>query len=422
MATSFQILSAMLLQLTINWIGKNSYDFGYMGISQLSKQSALFNFILRTLSPPIFIFILALGIFKIDFITSEFLQNIWMISIYYTLINFLFALISGSFVRVSAYQFLFFISSHTLSILISYKLYEIYIIDPNKLLPSSDNFISEFWLIIMLFIYKISNKIETNNEKNLTNRFLKSYKKIHKKTYHLLTVDIKNNPLLTTLFYSIAIYENINRNFIFRYFERIFFPFLKAKTTGIMQVHSNKILSDEESIKLAQKFLLKKFQKAKKFTNNSPQILLKRDGIDFLVREYNTKRYSEQIWKIYEDLILNLPLPTSKNKKVSWLIIRATFKDKNYDSIGALNDILEACTIKPCNKNLWEKLNYFSFQREHYFFLREVLETLKKTKNKLLKQKDIPTNDLQKFIKQLDEIYQKLDILSLAECLEENSY
>ena len=57
---------------------------------------------------------------------------------------------------------------------------------------------------------------------------------------------------MKALIYSIMIYENFNRSRFARAIERIVFRHSsKLHTYGIMQVQSNKVLTDEQSIVLA---------------------------------------------------------------------------------------------------------------------------------------------------------------------------
>lgn len=64
-----------------------------------------------------------------------------------------------------------------------------------------------------------------------------------------------DNRLLCILLYAIMIFENFNRVRIVRWLERVKIVMGRTATTGIMQVKSDKYLSDEESIQLAYKMI-----------------------------------------------------------------------------------------------------------------------------------------------------------------------
>lgn len=87
-------------------------------------------------------------------------------------------------------------------------------------------------------------KIQT--KKRFLNKNLKYFSQASKK------YRIKLDILL-----GIAILEDMNRPSIFRILERTFHYILPIRTFGLMQVHSEKPLTDKESIFLAAKLLSK---------------------------------------------------------------------------------------------------------------------------------------------------------------------
>ena len=72
---------------------------------------------------------------------------------------------------------------------------------------------------------------------------------------HLLPERYHSDVLLKVLFYTVLTLEDSNRPSWFRTIERLFFWTGRVKTTGIMQVKSDRILSDEDSILLGSELI-----------------------------------------------------------------------------------------------------------------------------------------------------------------------
>lgn len=74
---------------------------------------------------------------------------------------------------------------------------------------------------------------------------------LQRRFHDLLPTNFNEDPLLCSLFYSIMYLEDTNRPAWRRKIERLLFVTRQVKTTGIMQVQSEKYLSDNESVRKA---------------------------------------------------------------------------------------------------------------------------------------------------------------------------
>jgi hypothetical protein len=254
--TIFQISAALLLCFIVGFLGRLSRGFGYANLSNLSIEGNFgFNLVLRILSPSIYISFLAIFLYKLGI--NDFVKNIWLISLWYAIFNIGISIFLGKFALVK--KFLYF-SIHIISVFISYYFYALALSRGLEfILPEAGNFRTEIWLIILLFFYALLNKYEPNQATyyESKNNFLKRrYAYLYKHYKNSLLSNFTENKFLENLLFAIMIIEDINRNRIFRFFEKILFPFGFVKTTGIMQVQNNKLLSDEESVKLAQEKIL----------------------------------------------------------------------------------------------------------------------------------------------------------------------
>jgi hypothetical protein len=108
------------------------------------------------------------------------------------------------------------------------------------------------------------------------------------------------------LTYSIIIHENYNRPKIARIFENFASLFKRAGTYGIMQVKSNKKLSDSESIVHGLKILNKIFTRVKASTKDkNPDYKYPNYLMDCIVKRTawhynNSDDYAEEIALTYE--------------------------------------------------------------------------------------------------------------------------
>ena len=133
-------------------------------------------------------------------------------------------------------------------------------------------------LIVYTFVKHIlDNKVKQDDiltrrqlEKYIINQFEVLYKR-----YRSIMNISRENRYAWIIIYAIMIFENFNRGGIFRRFERIKLKIVGRATVGIMQISSDKDLSDEESILEAYKKIMK-YGKEKeiKFLNDIPSLLL----------------------------------------------------------------------------------------------------------------------------------------------------
>jgi hypothetical protein len=161
-------------------------------------------------------------------------------------------------------------------IIISTIIYNNFIDSVDSLLPDFTQIKNEIWLLIIIFIYELGNGFEGKTPKNeifeATNAYLPEIKS-RKKKYILQNFKRLNNEYgkiideisssdssFRLVIISILIFENFNRPRIIRFLERIWVRFSKAKVTqGIMQIASDKPLSDLDSVRLGTKYLFSKY-------------------------------------------------------------------------------------------------------------------------------------------------------------------
>jgi len=159
------------------------------------------------------------------------------------------------------------------------------------------------WVLIFIFVYimlkdKLNITIKTDNKrkiKNYDDYIIVSYAKLKNKYSEYVVCDIK---LLIPVVYSIMVFNSYKRPSLFRKIDYIRYNFNgKKDKLGIMQVKSNKYISDEESIELSIKKLLKIYNKL-----SSDKKLNKKDLVSDLLKEYD-KSNADTILDIYNIIV-----------------------------------------------------------------------------------------------------------------------
>ena len=242
---------AFILFFIVNWLGDHSkpLDMGYVHIS-LSMQddtAPMFNYLFKVLAPVIFI-VLVSALFSSLKIPSFYYKIYWVV-IEYWAIRFLVLLIKG---RISLLnwpvQILYWVSSIGLAIAI-YSLFD----KVTYILPSRESLIEQLWLVIILFLYTIFNKLSLRRkgtEERISRYIRNKYLYFHSK-YQSLLNDLDDFSQATV--YSIMIYEDFNRPRVARCLESILFRKSHSiHTYGVMQIASDHCLSDEESVLCAK--------------------------------------------------------------------------------------------------------------------------------------------------------------------------
>lgn len=282
-----QVSLSIFLFFIINWIGKYSYSLGYLSISIFLKvdEAPAFNFIIRILSPVVYLFITSAILYALNL--DKYTYNFYLVSLYYILFRLMFNVLTERTLLLNWYrQIIYWIGI----MILSYYGYKKIIITKENLLPDFSNLSNELWIVIIVFIYQIVNKIESSNESTIVrkeNYLFSKYRHFQKK-YDNIISKLKNKRLIV-LAYSILIYENFNRPYIARIIENIRFVVTsKPHTLGVMQVYSGDLINDTESVRLGVEKIMRNYTEM--LTNPKEEYIDK-------------SKYSSSEYSILEDLI-----------------------------------------------------------------------------------------------------------------------
>ncbi len=254
-ATTHFIL-ALLLFFFVNWLGKRAEPMGYIQMSVVIQEDTapLFNYLFKVLAPVVYIVLLTAIFQKIGL--DAFVEKIYFVVIEYWLIRLLAVILLGH-VRLTNWitQIVYWASSIGLALW-----FQSIIDQAGSILPDPKSLLEELWVLIIVFLYSIFNKItisrsgsQRRKERYIERQFLKFRDK-----YANIVSSCCNSTIIEAITYSIMIYENFNRPGTARFIERtIFCKSKKRHSFGIMQVLSDRSLTDEESIELGIKIIKK---------------------------------------------------------------------------------------------------------------------------------------------------------------------
>ena len=144
------------------------------------------------------------------------------------------------------------------------------------------------WFLAIIFIYKmckdreVFSNISNHDMKEIgRNTVLVNYAKFKDKYFDECNYSNKD---ISNIIYAIMIYENHNRGKVLRNYDYFMFKVNgKKNKLGIMQVESNKFISDSESIDIVHKKIEKIYDKHKKGK--------KKVDIKNIIKEYDKENY-----------------------------------------------------------------------------------------------------------------------------------
>lgn len=258
----------------------------------LSTTNLGYNLFYRILSPTIFISLATLVLYKIGL--PHLTKNIWLVPAYFWAINLITLILMRRFPLVNK---LLYLVIHISSIAIAFWVYDNALkYGPSAILPDPGNFRTEWWFIFFAYVYSLLNNFNPNYnaETQRRNKFISNrFKSLSKKYNRLLKKEFRNSKFLFKMFYSIMLVEDINRPPAARLLEKILFPFGFIKTTGIMQVTSDKLLTDSQSISKAQDIVLKSYKKHAPLTTYEYELVTK------IAQDYNNGSYGINVGEYF---------------------------------------------------------------------------------------------------------------------------
>lgn len=235
----FFIILAIAVVFIVNLFGSLMKDKGYSSMHTfMSTEQRVFNVVFRVVAPVVVWCFLVWALSYAGF--SIYAQNSWFVIVYYWCIRvflcFVFGqrdepIVSGTLPKAA------------LSCFLAYYFAQFIIgVDVMKLIPSTESVVFQFWIMVAIVA------IGLVSGKKAIFDYEKQFYDIQRMAEYLLPERFQQDIALQALFYSFAMIEDCYRPKPYRRLERVAARLKLAKTTGIMQVKSDKVLSDKESI------------------------------------------------------------------------------------------------------------------------------------------------------------------------------
>jgi hypothetical protein len=297
----FNLVLAILLFFVVNWIGLHAVDFGYTTTTLFEdvSESVAMNFAVRVLAPSVFIVAVSAGLVASG--AAWLREGIYQTVIFYFAIRMAAIFIVGRQELVSWYRFVVYATAGVGFALLAYN----YLIKPNRsLLPDLNTAGNELWLAILAFLFAIGNKVEFGSELSARRRngfIRRRYERARRRWGPEIEAEAAD-PLLRLLIYAVIIYEDYSRPPVIRAVERWLPQKRGGRTTGIMQVASDRPLSDDESVALGIERLVTAWGNAANQASGS-----KYEVVWTVLAEYNKdESYIERTLEVMEILAIRI--------------------------------------------------------------------------------------------------------------------
>lgn len=246
---------AIALFFGMNWIGHHSLSAGYIQLSVLVKsdEAPAFNFLYRAFAPIVYITLCAAMLYKVK--ADWAVKDIHLVVVYYFVVRLLFNVVTG---RARLLNWGIQLAYWVTSIPVAFYVYENLIQKNQYFFPTNEDLGNALWLGVLAFIYQTFNRVKLSSEntkkrkRNYVTHRYNHYRSIFGEIIEEVTADKRQECLI----YTILLYEAFNRPKVYRRVENVLFRAGLAKTLGIMQVTTDRVISDEESVRLgAQKIV-----------------------------------------------------------------------------------------------------------------------------------------------------------------------
>ena len=302
-----QAVIAGVMFFVTNWLGGHTpVDRGYVTLSLIAADDTMpaFNFVFKTLTPLVQ-YILFIALFQIVTPLAFLLANSYMIIVYYWLYRGLYYILRGAFYLAN---WLVFFLYAIVSIGLAMWIYG-FVESVDSILPGKEALRDQLWILIAIFVYQVVNGLQINRTGTEDRKRRYALRKYHEfvKKYSGVVDAYCEYVVDADLLYAIMIVENYNRPPLVRMVENLKFKRgHKRMSLGIMQVQTDKMIDDKESIKQAADIIVKLREE---YIGDKNRIEIGIPGtlcgyIEFVARKYNGGDwdYVNEVREIFETI------------------------------------------------------------------------------------------------------------------------
>lgn len=227
-------------------------------------------------------------------------ENIFMVIIFELIIRLFYvkAILKRDILVNNKYYFTIYFFAILFGVVIDLNIIE----KVDSVIPNVESILPGLWLLIIIFIYSLlKNKLTLEfiqDKRKFTDKLgeyvVVSYARLKNKYNEYV---IGKNKDINRIIYSIMIYENYKNPLLMRKLDTLLVKYGTEPTElGIMQIKTNKVITDEESIKMAVNKINKIYEKEVK-TKMSEQ------NLKIILKKYkNDDMFIEEVSDIYQKL------------------------------------------------------------------------------------------------------------------------
>lgn len=250
-ALAVHLALGLALVLVMDYVGSKSIRVGYVNFSKIMSSDAVgFNVVLRVLTPPIFLAASSATLYWLRL--GGLVKNIWLSALYYWIV---FLLINIVLNRFELMDTRLYVGVAAASVATTYYFYNtVYAKGLDFILPGGQAAMFQFWVVAAVYAYTLLQKVKPT-EPSVDSRkdvILRRCNVFRNKYDRLLNDQFRQDAVLQDLLFAFMIFEDFQRPIVVRALERLLARAGRARTTGIMQVESDRDLSDDESVMEAQ--------------------------------------------------------------------------------------------------------------------------------------------------------------------------
>jgi len=304
---AIQGIVALIMFFVTNWLGGHTpVDRGYVTLSLIAEDDTMpaFNFVFKTLTPLVQ-YILFIALCQIITPFAFLLANSYMIIVYYWIYRGLYYICRGAFHLANWPIFMLYM---IVSVGIAIWIYG-FVESLDSILPGKEALRDQLWILIAIFVYQVVNGLQINRTGTEDRKHRYALRKYHEfvKKYSEVVDANCEYEVDADLLYAIMIVENYNRPPLVRMVENQKFRLShKRMSLGIMQVKTDKMIDDKESIRQAAGIISKLRQEYIGNRNEDELGALGRLGsyIHTLAEKYNggNWEYAREVREIFETI------------------------------------------------------------------------------------------------------------------------
>lgn len=281
--------------LFVNWIGmlgKELLSYRVVTLQSLEdKTEQSSGFLYRVLAPVVFLILLSVLLLKLG--KEDLLDGIWVVVPLQFLVRLIFNSVLTERARLVRWkQFSMQALGATALGLLAYKFL---IITREALLPDPKTIGNELWLLIGIFLYKIVSEIPVTDDADERRKgFVFERFEIFRNKYQGTISKIAKQEPQEILIYAILVVETFNRPRYARFLESLA-AFVWPVSQGVMQVYSDKRISDRDSVEMGSKKIVALYDEiAAKGRNTLEKYKLAKGADDYSFKYYD-RNFTEYV-------------------------------------------------------------------------------------------------------------------------------